>query len=704
MAVDLTRIVHGEHTDPHTHLGLHDGVIRLYRPGAHELYLEVKGEIYPARKTHPSGLFELEVPTDTSFLDYRIYHQNGLLAHDPYAFLPTWGEVDGHLFNKGTHYKLYEKMGARVMTHQGVQGVSFTVWAPNAARVSVVGDFNVWDGRVNAMRRLGTTGVWELFVPGLEFGERYKFEIKTEQGEILVKADPYAYASEVRPMTASVVADLDSFEWSDHAWIEERERTYEDPKPLNIYEVHLGSWKLSHGHHKNYRALAAELAAYCKEMGYTHVELMPVMEHPLDESWGYQVSGFYAVTSRYGTPADFQFFVNHMHEQGIGVLLDWVPGHFPSDGFSLASFDGTCLYEHEDPRQGYHPHWNTLIFNYGRYEVSNFLLGSALFWLDKLHIDGFRVDAVASMLYLDYGRDDGGWIPNEHGGKENLEAIEFIKHLNSIIHKRFAGVITIAEESTSFPGVTGSVEWDGLGFDYKWNMGWMNDALRYTHRDFSFRSSHQKDLTFGLTYAFSEKFMLPFSHDEVVHGKGSLLSKMPGEYAQKFAGLRLLLSYQMCQPGKKLLFMGAEIGQFGEWAVKEELDWHLLQYPIHGALKRMVKELNHFYLGAPQLWENDSDFGGFEWVDFSDSDNCVISYLRKGSSNEQLLCVHNFSANAHSKYLLPVTDVTSLQEVFNSDREEYGGSGALNEEIEIEDSGIHLQLAPLSTMIFSIKR
>ncbi|MCH9628033.1 MAG: 1,4-alpha-glucan branching enzyme GlgB [Chlamydiales bacterium] len=705
---EMTRLLSGDHCDPHHFLGLHSQVIRLYRPGAPELFLEVQGKIIPATKVHEAGVFECALPIELTYFDYRVYHQNGLLANDPYAFSPVWGEMDSHLFNQGTHYQLYKVMGAHVMKHEEVMGVCFTVWAPNAKRVSVVGDFNFWDGRVNPMRSIGPSGVWELFVPGLEYGERYKFEIKTQQGEIVVKADPYANRAELRPMTASVVADLDAHQWNDEKWLEKRRFVSDDPQPLNIYEVHLGSWKLEHGHFYTFRQLAVQLSEYCKEMGYTHVELMPIQEHPLDESWGYQVTGFYAVTSRFGTPEDFQFFVDHLHQNAIGVILDWVPGHFPTDRHALAHFDGTCLYEHEDPRQGYHPHWNTLIFNYGRNEVSNFLIANALFWLDQMHIDGLRVDAVASMLYLDYGREQGGWIPNEHGGKENLEAIEFIKHLNAVIHEQFSGVLTIAEESTSFPGVTRSLDWDGLGFDYKWNMGWMNDTLRYFHRDLVFRRYHQKDLTFGLLYAFSERFALVLSHDEVVHGKQSLLSKMPGDYGQKFANLRLLLSFMICQPGKKMLFMGGEIGQFSEWWVKEEIHWHLLQYPSHSGIQQMTKEINHFYLNNRPLWEHDFDFAGFEWVDFSDADNCVISYKRKGGADYELFCIHNFTSTYHPHYFIPLPNVQSIKEVFNTDAERFGGSGKHNRDLELvrdqqgRVTGAHLQLPPLATTIFEL--
>ena len=576
--------------DPHALLGLHSAegksVIRVYRPGAKSLFLEVFGEIVQLQKMNDSGLFIYEVPSSTTALDYRVYHNNGLLAHDPYAFSPAFGELDQYLFSRGVHYQIYEVMGASIAHHQGCRGVKFSVWAPAAKRVSVVADFNHWDGRVNFMRSMGYSGVWELFVPGLEVGEKYKFEIESQKGAIFLKADPYGYESELRPANASIIADLDNFQWTDQSWISRRASSKGKSLPMTTYEVHLGSWRVNHAESNsnqpqflNYRELAHELADYCQKMSFTHVELLPIAEHPLDESWGYQVSGYYAVTSRYGTAEDFQYFVNYLHEKNIGVIVDWVPGHFPMDAFSLGRFDGTAIYEHEDPRQGIHPHWATHIFNFGRHEVSNFLIANALFWFDKMHIDGLRVDAVASMLYLDYGREDGEWIPNMYGGKENLEAIEFLKHVNSIVHQRFEGVLMIAEESTSFPAVTHPIESGGIGFDYKWNMGWMNDTLRYFSKDMIFRSHHHHDLTFGLLYAFTEKFVLVLSHDEVVHGKKSLISKMPGDLWQKFANLRLLYSYMICQPGKKLLFMGGEIAQWNEWYCKRELEWFLLRLP-----------------------------------------------------------------------------------------------------------------------------
>jgi 1,4-alpha-glucan branching enzyme len=700
-------------SDPHHFLGLHSTgpsskVIRVWRPGAPYLHLEVFGEIVEAKRVSPEGLFECEVPSHTTYADYRVYHQNAMLAHDPYAFLPTFGDIDAHLFNRGVHYKLYEVMGGRLCVHQGIKGAKFAVWAPEAQGVFLVGDFNYWNGRTNPMRMMGSSGVWELFVPNLKQGEKYKFEVRTHQDHIRLKSDPYALCNELRPRTASILSDIDRYSWGDQEWMQQRGHRSRDSFPMTIYEVHLGSWKKHGEHFYGYRELAMELAQYCTEMGFTHVELLPIEEHPLDESWGYQVTGFYAVTSRYGTPEDFQFFVDHLHKAGIGIILDWVPAHFPMDDFSLVQFDGSYLYEHSDPRQGLHPHWNTYIFNYGRLEVTNFLIASALFWLDKMHIDGLRVDAVASMLYLDYGRNPGEWIPNKYGGNENLEAIEFIKHFNSIVHQRFSHILTFAEESTAFTGVTHPLEWGGLGFDFKWNMGWMNDTLRYFQKDSIYRSYHQNDLTFGLIYAFSERFVLPLSHDEVVHGKANLISKMPGDDWQKFANLRLLYSYQICQPGKKLLFMGAEIGMWNEWNCKDEVPWGLLQYDRHIKLKIFFKELNHFYRTHQALWEYDFDHRGFEWIDFSDRQNSVISYLRKGS-NRYLFIVHNFTPSFIPQYFIRLPNVDSIKEVFNSDREEYWGSGKINGGVEIicdpnqRRTGVQVQLAPLATMVFEVQ-
>ena len=709
----ILRIIHLSHHNPHEILGLHpffDGskVIRLWRPGANQIFLEVFGIQVEAQKIHDAGIFECVVPEHTTFLDYKVFHQNGLLAHDPYAMMPTFSEVDQYLYGKGVHYQLYKYMGGRLFNHQGIEGAKFSVWAPNAKSVSLVADFNFWDGRVNPMRVLGYSGIWEIFIPGIEEGYKYKFEINTQQGERILKADPYALMSELRPATASVLANIERYQWRDESWIEERRRRNIQSYPMNVYEVHLGSWKKHYDQFLNYREIGHALAIYCLDMGFTYVELLPIQEHPLDESWGYQVSGFYAPTSRYGTPEDFQYFVNHLHQNGIGIILDWVPGHFPTDDFSLGRFDGSSLYEHSDPRQGYHPHWHTHIFNFGRHEVTNFLIANALFWFEEMHVDGLRVDAVASMLYLDYGRDSGEWIPNIYGGKENLESIEFIKHLNSIVHGRCPGVLMIAEESTSFSGVTLPIEKGGLGFDLKWNMGWMNDTLRYFSKDPLYRHYHHDDLTFGLIYAFSERFILVFSHDEVVHGKRALLGKMPGDMWQQFANLRLLYSYMICQPGKKLLFMGGEIGQWNEWNCKREIEWFLLDFPTHRGMFNMVKEMNHFYQKHPALWERDFHYDySFQWVDFSDEQNSVISYIRKGN-HERLLCIHNFTPAYLSQYSLYFGPFQEVKEIFNTDEERFGGSGKLNQNPEkLYDSfghviGLRLNLAPLATMIFSI--
>lgn len=685
----LLLLSEGRHHDPHHFLGLHGQVIRLWRPGAKKIYLEVLGEIVEAAKVRDEGLFEYVTEKKITASDYRVYHPNGLLAEDPYAQWPGVGEMDLFLFSKGCHYSLYSVLGANVKNG----GTQFVVWAPNASRVSLIADFNHWDGRISPMRSLGVSGLWELFVPGIGEGEKYRYEIRTREGYLRVKSDPVGFYSEFRPKNASVVFDVNSYPWRDAEW-----RKPSLKEPMNIYEVHLGSWKWFGKEFPNYREIAIDLAKHCKQMGFTHVELMPVMEHPLDESWGYQVTGFFAATSRYGTPADFQFFVDHMHQEGIGVILDWVPAHFPTDDHSLNRFDGTALYEHEDPRKGMHPHWNTAIFNYGRKEVTNFLIASALFWLDKMHIDGLRVDAVASLLYLDYGRRAGEWIPNPDGSNFNIEAIEFLKHLNAVVHERFPGKLMIAEESSSYAGVTHP---EGLGFDLKWNMGWMNDSLRYFQTDPIFRKFHQNNLTFSLLYAFSEKFISVLSHDEVVHGKKSLLGKMPGPDWQKFANLRLLYSYMMCQPGKKLIFMGAELAPWNEWDCKSNLSWDLLEYGYHKGVYEMFKDLNHYYMSQPALWDKDLTWEGYEWVDFSDAQNSVISYLRRGGG-KTVVCVHNFTPQYHAEYWIPLKNAKTVIEVFNSDKAEYGGSNKLNPHIHVARDGFSIVLSPLSTHIFDL--
>ncbi|MBI5273261.1 MAG: 1,4-alpha-glucan branching protein GlgB [Chlamydiia bacterium] len=692
--------------DPHAHFGLHEEsgrqFIRLWRPDANTVHLEVLGRIVEAVPERNSPNHFLFFPSQKiGAQDYRIYHSSSLLAHDPYAFLPTIGELDLFLFNKGCHYELYNILGAHSGVFHGVRGVRFAVWAPNAEAVSLVADFNAWNGQMNPMRSMGASGIWELFVPALQEGEKYKFEIKTREGYLRIKSDPMAFYSELRPATASIVSNVNQMSWTDSAWLSSRIHQTLN-RPIQIYEVHLGSWRREGEAFPRYRQLALALAEYCKEMHFTHVELLPIMEHPLDESWGYQVTGFYAVTSRYGTVADFQFFVDYLHTHGIGVILDWVPAHFPLDDYALSRFDGTCLYEHEDPRKGIHPHWQTAIFNYGRAEVSNFLIASALFWFEKMHIDGLRVDAVASLLYLDYGRKEGEWIPNLDGSRYNLEAIEFLKHLNTVVHSRFPGVLMIAEESSSYQGITHPVDQNGLGFDLKWNMGWMNDTLRYFATDPLYRKFCQNDLTFSLLYAFSEKFMAVLSHDEVVHGKGSLLAKMPGPDWQKFATLRLLYSYMICHPGKKILFMGGEIGQWNEWDCQRSLDWEVLQYPLHQGMRLLVRDLNQFLQERPPLWKNDFDWQGYEWIDFSDAERSVIAYLRKGGG-DFLACVHHCTPEVHPQYRLGLKNVKKMVEVFTTDALEYGGSNVTNAQIQIESDSIFITLGPLTTAIFEVQ-
>jgi len=690
---------------PHEILGSHDGCLWLWRPGAKEIWAEVRGQIEPLSPcVDCPGLFKLECgPLEP--LEYRIFHNDGSLQHDPYAFWPTLGPTDLYLFNSGCHYQLFKHLGARVRNHLGVDGVSFSVWAPAARSVSLVSDFNHWDPRVNPMRSLGESGVWEIFIPGATEGSRYKFVVEGCDGIYRWKADPFALAAEYRPRTASVVARIDRFNWNDQQWLQQRTQH----APLHIYEVHLGSWRQGECGFLNYRELATQLVSYCIDMGFTHVEIMPIAEHPLDESWGYQVTGYYACTSRFGSPEDFQWMVNHLHENNIGIILDWVPGHFPADEHGLGLFDGSALFEYSDPRLGWHPHWNTYIFNYGRKEVANFLIANALFWLEEMHVDGLRVDAVASMLYLDYGRDPGQWLPNRYGRRENLEAIEFIKHCNSIISSRCPSAMIIAEESTAWPGVTHALDQGGLGFTHKWNMGWMNDTLRYMGRDPIFRSHHQNELTFSMIYAFSENFVLPFSHDECVHLKRSLLSKMPGDHWQKAANLRLLYGYQVFHPGAKLLFMGGEFGVWDEWSCKHQLPWHLLKYDYHRGIQGCVRDLNHLAKAHRALSERNNSFDGYEWVDFSDRDNCVISYLRRAEGDE-ILVVHCFTPQYLSDYVIPLPRVAAIHEIFNTDDLKYGGSGKLCQHPQIgydhhgNPTHIRVSIAPLSTQAFAVYR
>lgn len=690
--------------DPHGFLGRHHlddlfDIIVAYRPGFTECYMHLDGAFVMMDQGECEGIFYSKIPKNSQ--EIKMYHKGGLLAHDPYSFMPLFGEIDQYLFSKGVHYKLHERMGAHIREVGGIKGVHFSLWAPSAVKVCVMGDFNHFCQTTNPMRSLGSSGVWELFVPGLDAGEKYKFCITTAYGSQFIKTDPYGRSFELRPKNAAIVTES-CFKFTDHEYLNARSHKDFTSEPMSIYELHLGSWKKGMG----YREAALEIASYLVEMGYTHLELLPVLEHPLDESWGYQVTGFFAPTSRFGTLDDFKFFINHMHSCGIGVILDWVPAHFPSDSHALAQFDGSALYEHQDPKKGFHPHWNTLIFNYGRHEVQNFLISSALFWLEECHLDGLRVDAVASMLYLDYGKTDGEWIPNIYGGKENLEAIEFLKHLNSIVHHRVKGALMIAEESTSFYGVTRPLEEGGLGFDFKWNMGWMNDTLRYFSTDPFYRKYHQNLLTFGMIYVYSEKFLNVLSHDEVVHGKRSLLSKMPGDLWQKFANLRLLLSYTMTQPGKKLLFMGSELGDYQEWNIERSLSWHLLTYEESRGVKSLVKDLNHLYKDEKALHEKDHSHEGFEWISLDDHTNSVIAFMRKSSCKNMLIVIHA-TPQLIKNYDLYLPFGRGLKLRFNSDAAIYGGSNTpidyvCNKCGASDRMKASITLPPLGCLIFDI--
>ncbi|HXT85735.1 MAG TPA: 1,4-alpha-glucan branching protein GlgB, partial [Verrucomicrobiae bacterium] len=629
---------------------------------------------HSATQLHPAGFFESFIPVTATPLSatptsgagvppesYRLRistAQNQTAeSYDPFAFPPVLTDYDLYLLGEGTHFQNYEKLGAHLREIAGVAGVHFAVWAPNAQRVSVVGDFNHWDGRVHPMRNR-PTGIWEIFIPGLAEGSFYKFEILARSGEMMtLKADPYAFAAELRPKSSSVVVNLDRYQWSDRSWMGNRATFDWQHAPISIYELHFGSWRrAAGGRWLTYSEMADQLIPYIKQMGYTHIELLPVMEHPLDASWGYQTVGYFAATSRYGTPEQFMNFVDRCHQAGIGVFLDWTPAHFPRDGHGLSYFDGTHLYEHADPRRGSHPDWGTLIFNYGRNEVRNFLLSNALFWLDKYHIDGLRVDAVASMLYLDYSRKEGEWLPNQFGGRENLEAITFIKQMNEIAHARHPGVLTIAEESTAWPAVSRPTYLGGLGFDLKWNMGWMNDTLRYFSLDPIFRKYHHGELTFSMLYAFNENFVLPLSHDEVVHGKRSLISKMPGDdYWQKFANLRLLFGYMFAHPGKKLLFMGSELAQWNEWWEGAALDWNLLDFPSHRGVHKFLADVNALYQREPALHEVEFDWSGFEWLEVHDADSSVLAFVRRArQSADFLIVVCNFTPMLRHDYRVGV--------------------------------------------------
>lgn len=709
----LDNIIDSDCHDPFQVLGCHpisktppESIIRTFQPHAESMQLIVDGEAIDMYKMREEGLFEISVPRSTPFdysLEATFFNNTTHRFKDPYRYLPQLGADDLHLFNNGTHYKIYDKLGAHLTTIDGVTGVIFRVWAPSARRVSVIGDFNTWDGRVHQMRVLDQSGIWELFVPGLMQGEVYKFEIRAQNSSTLEKSDPYQFFGELRPKSASVVWNIDDYQWQDGDWLKARKKHQAAAAPMSIYEVHLGSWRRDPGDTSRfltYRELAKHLVPYVKEMGFTHIEMLPVMEHPLDESWGYQSTGYFAATSRFGTPQDLMYLIDTFHLNGIGVILDWVPSHFPTDGHSLNCFDGTALYEHEDPRRGFQPEWGTNTFNYGRKEVSNFLIASALFWLEKFHIDGIRVDAVASMLYLDYGRKEDEWLPNPHGEKENLEGIEFIRHLNSIVQQEFPDTLMIAEESTSFFGVSKPMDEGGLGFGFKWNMGWMNDILHYFSRDPIFRKYHHNTLTFSLLYSFTENFILPLSHDEVVHGKKSLLSKMPGDKWQQFANLRLLYFFLWTHPGKKLLFMGNEFGQISEWYSQTSLDWHLVeQDDKHRQLQSFVKELNQFYRDTKALWEVDFSSEGFRWQDFNDVDNSIISFARFGKDPaDHIVCLLNFTPNVIHDYKVGVPELGNYQEILTTDSKKFGGSNVVNPDKKVAFNEPHGN-APYHVMV-----
>jgi len=722
---ELHSIVDLELQTPHTLLGMHSLggdaglVVRAYLPGA------AKIEVRPVHEKNRPHFSLARIPGTDVFegvtrqatavyaYDLVITDKQGQArsTRDPYSFLPTLGESDLYLFAKGDERKIYEKLGAQLRVIDGVPGTSFAVWAPNAKRISVVGDFNNWDGRFHPMRLLGASGVWEIFIPGLGQGEHYKFEIFDAKGQIKLNTDPFGAFFEVAPKNAAIVWGSHNFTWTDQEWLAKRKERDPLRTPLSIYEVHIGSWqKKSEGESWSYRELAKPLVEYVKRLGFTHVEFLPLAEHAYYPSWGYQVTGFYAPTSRFGTPDDFQFLVNALHEAGIGVIVDWVPAHFPRDTWALAKFDGTALYEHEDPRKGAHQDWGTLIFNFGRHEVSNFLVANALYWCDRFHIDGLRVDAVASMLYLDYSRKAGQWIPNQYGGRENLEAIEFLRKFNHITHTEFPGVLTIAEESTAWPLVTRPPYLGGLGFNFKWNMGWMHDTLGYFMREPVHRKYHQNDLTFAMLYHHNENFILPLSHDEVVHGKGSLHGRMPGDEWQKFANLRSLLGYQWLFPGKKLLFMGGEIGQSAEWNENSQINWWLLDAgPYHRGLQKFVEDLNRFYNASPALWQADYDHAGFCWIDCTDTENSVLSFYRQTSNgSDQVVVIMNLTPVPREHYRVGMPRGGFWREVLNSDAGIYGGSnqgnlGGINAggaKCHGQPHSAEFYLPPMSVLVF----
>jgi len=722
----LTLLAGARHPDPFSVLGPHvtgtGVVIRAILPGAERVDVIAQGIAVPVamERGHPAGVFEARLEGLHEIPDYRlrVIHPGGHVVEidDPFRFGRILTDFDLYLFGEGNHTRIYEKLGAHPMRIGSSDGVHFAVWAPNAQRVSVVGDFNNWDGRCHPMRSLGSSGVWEIFIPAAREGHHYKFELRTREGHILVKIDPFGLCFEVPPLTASIVTSS-AYQWEDGEWMRTREQAGSWlTRPMAVYEVHLGSWARipeDSSRYLSYRELAETLIPYVKEMGYTHIELLPVMEHPFSGSWGYQVTGFFAPTSRFGSPDDFRAFVDACHRSGIGVILDWVPGHFPKDEHGLARFDGTSLYEHADPRQGEHRDWGTLIFNYGRNEVRNFLLANALYWLREFHIDGLRVDAVASMLYLDYSRKEGEWVPNRYGGRENIDAIEFLRQLNTLTHAEHPGSITIAEESTAWPSVSKPTYTGGLGFTYKWNMGWMNDTLEYIRKNPVYRRYEHWKLTFSLIYAFTENFILPFSHDEVVHGKGSMFEKIPGDDWQRAASLRALYGFMYAHPGKKLMFMGAEFAQGREWNYDHSLDWHLAEYPMHAGMKRFVQDLNRTYTEERALHEIDFDYTGFQWIDCNDNENSVISFIRRARDQRDILiALLNFTPVPRDGYRIGVPDAGAYTELLNSDAEAYGGGNQGNGGVVFTEpiashgyaQSLYLTLPPLGFLLLKPAR
>jgi 1,4-alpha-glucan branching enzyme len=711
--IGMSALVQGRYRDPFAVLGLHkegnNRIVRTFQPQARSIVLVDADDnaLQEMQRVHADGLFEAIMPPRKRRYALRVTTHDGTtyVHEDPYRFVSSLGDLDLYLLGEGSDQKIYDKLGARVLTLEGIKGTRFAVWAPNASRVSVIGDFNDWDGRRHCMRLHPGNGIWEIFLPELGSGARYKFELLDMNGKLLpLKTDPYGNFHEPPPGNASIVYDS-SFEWRDGDWTAQRSMTPALDQPVSIYEVHLGSWRRKDGDgHFTYRELADELVDYVRDMGFTHIELLPISEHPFDGSWGYQPIGMFAPTQRFGDPDDFRYFIDRCHAAGIAIIVDWVPAHFPKDEHGLRHFDGTALYEHEDPRKGEHADWGTLIFNFGRREVINYLIGSALYWIDEFHIDALRVDAVASMLYLDYSREEGEWLPNKHGGNENLEAVSFLRRLNTELHAH--GATSFAEESTAWPGVSRPVDMGGLGFTYKWNMGWMNDTLSYMSEDPVHRKHHHDKMTFGLVYAFDENFVLPLSHDEVVHGKGSLLGRMPGDEWQRFANLRAYLANMFVHPGKKLLFMGSELGSYNEWDHDQSLDWHLLDYDVHRGVQSLVRDLNALYRRTPALYEVDFDAGGFEWIDWNDADGSILSWIRRDKSGGYVICITNFTPVIRYDYRLGVPELGLFTEIMNTDSKIYAGSGISNTELATRDEPSHgrphsikVTIPPLATLI-----